>query len=89
MPMEPAFCQHTRRVRCWIYLILLVYVINGKNCFQVILETAKSIDLNVRDGGTVVVIEGPRFSSKAESNVYRSWGAHLIGMTTFPEVRHL
>ncbi|XP_076260365.1 S-methyl-5'-thioadenosine phosphorylase-like [Rhynchophorus ferrugineus] len=65
MPMEPALCEHTRRV---------------------ILETAKTIDLKVRDGGTIVVIEGPRFSSKAESNVYRSWGAHLIGMTTVPEI---
>ncbi|KAF7273560.1 hypothetical protein GWI33_013722 [Rhynchophorus ferrugineus] len=65
MPMEPALCEHTRRV---------------------ILETAKNIDLKVRDGGTIVVIEGPRFSSKAESNVYRSWGAHLIGMTTVPEI---
>ncbi|XP_050312836.1 S-methyl-5'-thioadenosine phosphorylase-like [Anthonomus grandis grandis] len=65
MPMEPAFCSHTR---------------------QVILETAKKVGIEVRDGGTIVVIEGPRFSSKAESNVFRSWGAHLIGMTTSPEV---
>ncbi len=36
-------------------------------------------------GGTMITIEGPRFSTKAESNVYRSWGFSLIGMTTSPE----
>jgi len=53
---------------------------------EVILKTAKDIDLEVRDGGTVVVIEGPRFSSKAESNLFRSWGGHVIGMTSVPEI---
>mgnify|MGYP001767533333 CR=1 FL=1 len=36
-------------------------------------------------GGSMITIEGPRFSTKAESNVYRSWGMSLIGMTTSPE----
>ena len=36
-------------------------------------------------GGTFITIEGPRFSTKAESNLYRSWGMSLIGMTTAPE----
>jgi 5'-methylthioadenosine phosphorylase len=36
-------------------------------------------------GGTMITIQGPRFSTKAESNVYRSWGMSLIGMTTAPE----
>ncbi len=36
-------------------------------------------------GGTYITIEGPRFSTKAESNVFRSWGMSLIGMTTAPE----
>lgn len=36
-------------------------------------------------GGTMITIEGPRFSTKAESNVYQSWGMSLIGMTTSPE----
>ena len=35
--------------------------------------------------GTIVVIEGPRFSTKAESHLFRSWNAHIIGMTTVPE----
>jgi 5'-methylthioadenosine phosphorylase len=36
-------------------------------------------------GGAMITIQGPRFSTKAESNVYRSWGMSLIGMTTAPE----
>ena len=39
----------------------------------------------VHDCGTLLTIEGPRFSTKAESNVYRSWGMSIIGMTTSPE----
>lgn len=37
-------------------------------------------------GGSFITIEGPRFSTKAESNVYRSWGMSIIGMTASPEV---
>jgi len=39
----------------------------------------------VHQGGSLITIEGPRFSTKAESNVFRSWGMSLIGMTTSPE----
>lgn len=39
----------------------------------------------VHVGGTLITIEGPRFSTRAESNVFRSWGMSLIGMTTSPE----
>lgn len=39
----------------------------------------------VHEGGVFITIEGPRFSTKAESNVFRSWGMSLIGMTTSPE----
>lgn len=38
-------------------------------------------------GGTLVVMEGPQFSSRAESELHRSWGASLIGMTAMPEAR--
>jgi 5'-methylthioadenosine phosphorylase len=38
-------------------------------------------------GGTHVVMEGPAFSTRAESNLYRSWGAHIIGMTNLPEAK--
>ena len=38
-------------------------------------------------GGTYVCMEGPQFSTRAESNMYRSWGAHVIGMTNLPEAK--
>jgi 5'-methylthioadenosine phosphorylase len=51
-------------------------------------EMALSIETSggtVHEGGAFVTIEGPRFSTKAESSVFRSWGMSLIGMTTSPE----
>jgi 5'-methylthioadenosine phosphorylase len=39
----------------------------------------------IHRGGTFITIEGPRFSTKAESNLYRAWGMDIIGMTTSPE----
>lgn len=39
------------------------------------------------DGGTYVCIEGPQFSTRAESNLYRSWDTQIIGMTAMPEAR--
>ncbi|VEN47389.1 unnamed protein product [Callosobruchus maculatus] len=53
---------------------------------KAIVESAKKINMNVHQEGTVVVIEGPRYSTKAESMVYKSWGAHVITMTPVPEV---
>ncbi len=50
------------------------------------LENAtKSVGAIVHRGGAFITIEGPRFSTRAESNVYRSWGMSLIGMTASPE----
>ena len=49
-------------------------------------EAVKITGANVHLGGTFLTVEGPRFSTKAESNVFRSWGMSLIGMTTSPEV---
>uniref|UniRef100_A0A1B6GNE0 S-methyl-5'-thioadenosine phosphorylase n=1 Tax=Cuerna arida TaxID=1464854 RepID=A0A1B6GNE0_9HEMI len=51
-----------------------------------ILETARDLGITIHPNGIAVVIEGPRFSSKAESNLYRSWGAHMVNMTLVPEV---
>lgn len=45
----------------------------------------KATGANVHEGGTFLTVEGPRFSTKAESNVYRAWGMSIIGMTTAPE----
>jgi 5'-methylthioadenosine phosphorylase len=41
----------------------------------------------LRHGGAYVCIEGPQFSTRAESNLYRNWGASVIGMTAMPEAR--
>ena len=41
----------------------------------------------VAEGGTYIAIEGPQFSSRAESDMYRAWGADIIGMTAMPEAR--
>ena len=44
-------------------------------------------ETNVHDGGTYVVMEGPQFSTRAESEMHRSWGASVIGMTALPEAK--
>ena len=44
-------------------------------------------DATVHNGGTYVVMEGPAFSTRAESNLYRTWGADIIGMTALPEAK--
>jgi 5'-methylthioadenosine phosphorylase len=50
------------------------------------LESAvKSAGAVVQRGGTFIAIEGPRFSTKAESNVFRAWGMSIVGMTVAPE----
>lgn len=48
---------------------------------------AQAAGANVHRGGTCIVIEGPRFSTRAESNLYRSWDADIIGMTAVPEAQ--
>ena len=48
---------------------------------------ASGQDLDVRRGGTYITIEGPQFSTLAESNLYRSWGCDVIGMTNMPEAK--
>lgn len=53
---------------------------------EILLQAAKKLGYNIRKGGTVITIEGPRFSSKAESNALRLWGGHLVNMTICPEV---
>jgi|TARA_Y100000031_G_C8234649_1_gene392627 5'-methylthioadenosine phosphorylase len=49
-------------------------------------ETADELGLSNHKKGTVITIEGPRFSTKAESNLFRSWDADVINMSTVPEV---
>ena len=47
----------------------------------------KKLNINYQMGGTYVVMEGPQFSTLAESNLYRSWEADVIGMTNMPEAK--
>ena len=49
-------------------------------------HAAKSLGLEYHGKGTVVTIEGPRFSTRAESRMFRQWGADVINMSTVPEV---
>ena len=53
----------------------------SRSVYQAVAETG----VKTHSGGTFITIEGPRFSTRAESNIYRSWGMALIGMTTSPE----
>ena len=52
-----------------------------------IVKTAQRHNIPVHQGGTCVVIEGPQFSTRAESDLYRKWGASIIGMTALPEAK--
>jgi len=54
---------------------------------QFLLAAAREVGATVHDGGTYVCIEGPAFSTRAESNMYRSFGARVIGMTNLPEAK--
>jgi 5'-methylthioadenosine phosphorylase len=54
---------------------------------QVIYESGKGLNLNMHKGGTYVNMEGPAFSTLAESKLYRSWGMDVIGMTNMPEAK--
>ena len=48
-------------------------------------EGVKETGATVHKGGTFIIIEGPRFSTRGESNIFRKWGCDIIGMTTIPE----
>ena len=50
-------------------------------------EAIKLENINYQRGGTYVVMEGPQFSTLAESNLYRSWKADVVGMTNMPEAK--
>ena len=50
-------------------------------------EAARSAGATVHQGGTYLAMEGPQFSTRAESHLYRSWGCHIIGMTAMPEAK--
>jgi 5'-methylthioadenosine phosphorylase len=55
---------------------------------RLLIEAASDLgDVRVHSGGTYVCMEGPLFSTRAESRVYRSWGMDIIGMTVLPEAK--
>lgn len=56
-----------------------------ENLSKTTFEAVKKTGATTHFGGTLITIEGPRFSTKAESNIFRSWGISLIGMTACPE----
>jgi 5'-methylthioadenosine phosphorylase len=54
---------------------------------DVVMGATRKAGAMVHNGGTYVVMEGPAFSTRAESNLYRTWGADIIGMTALPEAK--
>ncbi len=54
---------------------------------RVLYEAARDVGARAHAGGTLIVMEGPLFSTRAESEMYRSWGASIIGMTALPEAK--
>ena len=54
---------------------------------EVITDSVKKHGIKVHHGGTYLNMEGPQFSTRAESNLFRSWGMDIIGMTTMMEAR--
>ncbi|MCP4807634.1 MAG: S-methyl-5'-thioadenosine phosphorylase [Proteobacteria bacterium] len=54
---------------------------------KMVLEAANEAGATTHDGGTYVCMEGPQFSTRAESELYRSWGARVIGMTNVTEAK--
>ncbi len=57
-----------------------------KKISNLLIESAEDLNLTYHKKGTVISIEGPRFSTRAESNMFRLWGADVINMSTAPEV---
>ena len=53
----------------------------------VVHQAARASGVNAKNGGTYLCMEGPAFSTKAESNIYRSWGMDVIGMTNLQEAK--
>jgi len=59
----------------------------SKEIADIIDKSAKKLKIKAHRGGTYVNMEGPQFSTKAESKLYRSWGADIIGMTNLTEAK--
>lgn len=57
------------------------------NLSSILYSAGKEVGADVHKGGTYICIEGPQFSTRAESNIYRKWGVDVIGMTNIPEAK--
>lgn len=83
--------DRTYRRPCTFYDDLAVHVEMGspfcETLNRVLVEAAEGSDTVVHPQGTYVCIEGPALSTRAESQVYRSWGGDLLGMTVMPEAK--
>ena len=58
-----------------------------KDLSRVLIDSARAEKARVHGGGTYLCMEGPQFSTRAESRLYRSWNAHVIGMTNLQEAK--
>ncbi len=54
---------------------------------KALINAARGENITYHEGGTYLVMEGPQFSTRAESELYRSWGCDVIGMTNMPEAK--
>jgi 5'-methylthioadenosine phosphorylase len=54
---------------------------------QILFQAGKEVGATVQKDGTYLCIEGPQFSTRAESKLYRTWGVDIIGMTNLPEAK--
>ncbi len=54
---------------------------------RLLVEAGKRVEATVHDRGTYICMEGPQFSTRAESHMHRSWGGDLVGMTCMPEAK--
>ena len=59
----------------------------SKQLGKIILLACKDSKISIRSGGTYLAIEGPQFSTIAESLLYKNWGCSVIGMTNIPEAK--
>jgi len=70
---------------------IVAHVMFADPCCAVVMNAltaaARAAGASVHAGGTYVCMEGPQFSTRAESELYRSWGAHVIGMTNLQEAK--
>lgn len=58
----------------------------NKDLRKILIESSKQLGFKTHEKGTLITIEGPRFSTKAESHMFRQWGADVINMSIAPEV---